>query len=44
LSQLDVAFETGLGPRTGLGVTVTPWLASSAVGRCSSSAAAARPS
>jgi hypothetical protein len=40
----SATFETTLGGRTIWGVTVTPWLALSAVGRCSSSAAAARPS
>jgi len=37
-----VIFETTLRSREALGVTVTPWQTASAVGRCSS-AAAARP-
>ena len=40
----STTFETTFGGRMIWGVTVTPWLALSAVGRCSSSAAAARPS
>ena len=40
----STTFETALGGRMIRGVTVTPWLALSAVGRCSSFAAAARPS
>ena len=42
-ARSSTTFETTFGGRMIWGVTVTPWLALSAVGRCSSSAAAARP-
>jgi len=38
-----VIFETTLRSREAPGVTVTPWQTASVVGRCSFSAAAARP-
>ena len=43
-ARSSTTFETTLSGRMIRGVTVTPWLTLSAVGRCSSSAAAARPS